>query len=108
MKSHFFTAAFSVLLGAGITLNHQFATATDLVGGEYPNLLPPEEAITKFRLHPDYQINLYASEVEFPLHSPAAMTFDAQGRLWVGNIPTQPHAKPGVPASEVMGLVSAA
>jgi putative membrane-bound dehydrogenase-like protein len=100
MKSHFFTAAFSVLLGAGITLNHQFATATDLVGGEYPNLLPPEEAITKFRLHPDYQINLYASEVEFPLHSPAAMTFDAQGRLWVGNIPTQPHAKPGVPIKD--------
>ena len=76
------------------------ALATDLIGGEAPKLLPPEEAITKFTLHPDYQINLYASEVDFPLHSPAAMTFDSQGRLWVGNIPTQPHAKPGVPIKD--------
>jgi putative membrane-bound dehydrogenase-like protein len=74
--------------------------ATDLVGGEAPKLLPPEEAIKHFTLHPDYQINLYASEVDFPLHSPAAMTFDSQGRLWVGNIPTQPHAKPGVPIKD--------
>lgn len=74
--------------------------ATDLIGGEPPELLPPDEAIKKFTLHPDYQINLYASEVDFPLHSPAAMTFDSQGRLWVGNIPTQPHAKPGEPIKD--------
>lgn len=76
------------------------ALATDLVGGEAPDLLPPEEAIKRFTLHPDYQINLYASEVEFPLHSPAAMTFDSRGRLWVGNIPTQPHVKPGEPIKD--------
>ena len=74
--------------------------ATDLIGGEAPKLLPPEEAIKHFTLHKDYQINLYASEVDFPLHSPAAMTFDSQGRLWVGNIPTQPHAKPGEPIED--------
>ena len=71
------------------------AQATDLIGGEAAPLLSPEESQKKFRLHPDYQINLYASEVEFPLHSPAAMTFDSRGRLWVGNIPSQPHVKPG-------------
>jgi len=74
--------------------------ATDLVGGAAPVLLPPEEAIKTFTLDPDYQINLYASEVDFPLHSPAAMTFDAHGRLWVANIPSQPHAKPGVPTKD--------
>lgn len=74
--------------------------ASDLIGGEPPKLLSPEEAIKTFTLHPDYEINLYASEVDFPLHSPAAMTFDSQGRLWVGNIPTQPHAKPGEPIKD--------
>ncbi|MCB1061377.1 MAG: hypothetical protein KDN20_00485 [Verrucomicrobiae bacterium] len=101
MSPRFFHTTLScLLLGTSFALPLEVAHATDLVGGEYPNLMPPEEAITKFRLHPDYQINLYASEVEFPLHSPAAMTFDSEGRLWVGNIPTQPHAKPGVPIKD--------
>jgi len=94
MKSFFPILAILTLAVPGSAL------ATDLIGGEAPKLLPPEEAIKKFTLHPDYQINLYASEVDFPLHSPAAMTFDSQGRLWVGNIPTQPHAKPGVPIKD--------
>ncbi|NOX98760.1 MAG: hypothetical protein GXP30_03345 [Verrucomicrobia bacterium] len=85
----------SILISLGFVVFHDSAQATDLVGGEAAPLLTPEESQKKFKLHPDYQINLYASEVEFPLHSPAAMTFDSQGRLWVGNIPTQPHAKPG-------------
>lgn len=78
------------------------ARATDLIGGEPAPLLTPEESQKRFTLHPDYQINLYASEADFPLHSPAAMTFDARGRLWVGNIPTQPHAKPGVPVEDAV------
>ena len=88
------------LLSLGLAAWCETAQATDLIGGEAAPLLPPEKSIKKFKLHPDYQINLYASEVEFPLHSPAAMTFDSQGRLWVGNIPTQPHAKPGVPIKD--------
>ncbi len=89
-----------ILLSLGFAGFHDSARATDLIGGEAAPLLTPEESQKKFKLHPDYQINLYASEVEFPLHSPAAMTFDSQGRLWVGNIPTQPHAKPGVPVKD--------
>ncbi len=84
----------------GLVFSAGTGYATDLIGGEAAPLLTPEESMKKFRLHPDYQINLYASEVDFPLHSPAAMTFDSQGRLWVGNIPTQPHAKPGVPIKD--------
>lgn len=81
-------------------VSHGSSHATDLVGGAAPNLLSPEEAIKTFTLHPDYEINLYASEVDMPLESPAAMTFDAHGRLWVANIPSQPHAKPGVPTKD--------
>jgi putative membrane-bound dehydrogenase-like protein len=88
------------LLSLGCCALLESAQATDLIGGEAAPLLTPEESQKKFKLHPDYQINLYASEVEFPLHSPAAMTFDSQGRLWVGNIPSQPHVKPGVPLKD--------
>lgn len=94
MKSIFYTVTILAFASLGSV------RATDLIGGEAPKLLPPEEAIKHFKLHEDYQINLYASEVDFPLHSPAAMTFDSQGRLWVGNIPTQPHAKPGLPIKD--------
>ncbi|MFV1995675.1 MAG: PVC-type heme-binding CxxCH protein, partial [Verrucomicrobiales bacterium] len=89
-----------VFLFAGLAGFRGTAIATDLIGGEPAPLLTPEQSIKKFKLHPDYRINLYASEVDFPLHSPAAMTFDSRGRLWVGNIPTQPHAKPGVPIED--------
>ncbi len=100
MKHFIQTTALSLLLGGGLVSSTGTGYSTDLIGGEPAPLLTPEESKKKFKLHPDYQINLYASELEFPLHSPAAMTFDSQGRLWVGNIPTQPHAKPGVPIKD--------
>lgn len=43
-----------------------------------------------------YAVNLFASEEDFPIGNPVAMTFDAQGRLWVSSIPTYPHQEPGV------------
>ncbi|MFV1995565.1 MAG: hypothetical protein ACC661_09015, partial [Verrucomicrobiales bacterium] len=91
-----------IFLSAGLVGLCGTAQATDLIGGEPAPLLTPEQSIKKFKLHPDYRINLYASEIDFPLHSPAAMTFDSRGRLWVGNIPTQPHAKPGVPIEDAI------
>jgi glucose/arabinose dehydrogenase/azurin len=50
------------------------------------------------RLHPadGYEINLFASEHEFPeLANPLAMNFDDRGRLWVLVAPTYPHLLPG-------------
>ncbi|MCB1233986.1 MAG: hypothetical protein KDM91_02835 [Verrucomicrobiae bacterium] len=70
--------------------------ATDLVGGEAPVLLSPEEALKKFTMADGFEISLWASEADMPLQSPCAMTFDSEGRLWVTNIPSQPHAKPDV------------
>jgi glucose/arabinose dehydrogenase/azurin len=50
------------------------------------------------RLHPadGYEVNLYASETQFPeLANPLAMTFDDRGRLWALVSPTYPHLVPG-------------
>ncbi len=55
----------------------------------------PEEQIKLFELPDGYQVNLFASEVRFPITNPMAIQFDARGRLWVANTPTWPHALPG-------------
>jgi len=57
---------------------------------------PPEEAIKSFKLPEGYEINLFASEVEFPeLENPVQCAFDARGRLWVATMPTYPMYLPG-------------
>lgn len=80
------------LLACALTASS--VSAKDLIGGEQPVMLPPEEALKTFTLPPGYQINLFASETNFPIESPNGMTWDSRGRLWVINIPTHPHAKP--------------
>src|SRR3546814_8793114 len=40
-------------------------------------------------------MELFASEVEFPIANPVAITFDARGRMWVASMPTYPHYLPG-------------
>ena len=34
-----------------------------------------------------YRVNLYASELDFPIANLMALQFDSSGRLWVGNTP---------------------
>lgn len=59
------------------------------------NILPPEEAIKKFTVAEGYEINLFASEVDFPdLENPVNFTFDPQGRLWVATMPSYPQYQP--------------
>jgi glucose/arabinose dehydrogenase len=61
----------------------------------------PEDAIKQFTLPEGYEINLFASEVEFPdLQKPVQLTFDAQGRLWVCTMPSYPQYLPGVPVND--------
>jgi mono/diheme cytochrome c family protein/glucose/arabinose dehydrogenase len=58
--------------------------------------LTGEEAISKIKIDPDYKMELFASEKEFPdLVKPVQMAFDNKGRLWVACMPTYPHYKPG-------------
>ncbi len=58
--------------------------------------LSGQEAIAKIKIDPEYKIELFASETEFPdLEKPVQMAFDNKGRLWVACMPTYPHFKPG-------------
>jgi len=48
-----------------------------------------------FKLHDGFEIELVASEEEFPeLANPVALNFDAKGRLWVATMQSYPHWKP--------------
>ncbi len=60
------------------------------------SLQTPEEQLKSFNLAPGYEVNLFASEVDFPeLQQPVQFTFDARGRLWVAVMPAYPHYLPG-------------
>ena len=49
-----------------------------------------------FDVDPRFEVNLFASEEEFPeIAAPIQMRWDAQGRLWVSTSTTYPHVYPG-------------
>ena len=57
--------------------------------------LTPEEQLTRFELPPGYEIQLVASEQQFPeLANPVALNFDNRGRLWVSTMQSYPQWKP--------------
>jgi azurin len=61
----------------------------------------PQVALSRLKVAEGYEVNLFASEREFPeLANPLAMTFDTRGRLWVLTSPTYPHYLPGHPPSD--------
>ncbi|MFN3167428.1 MAG: PVC-type heme-binding CxxCH protein [Phycisphaeraceae bacterium] len=63
--------------------------------GDPDQIKAPEEYLKTFQVAEGYQVNLFASEREFPeLANPLAMTFDYKGRLWVLCSPTYPHPMP--------------
>ncbi len=59
-----------------------------------------EVAKSQFVLQEGYQIELFASELDFPLANPVSITFDAKGRLWVATMPSYPHYTPGNPPND--------
>ncbi|MEC3878370.1 PVC-type heme-binding CxxCH protein [Parapedobacter sp. 10938] len=59
-----------------------------------------EVAKSQFVLPEGYEIELFASEVDFPLANPVSITFDAQGRLWAATMPSYPHYTPGNPPND--------
>ncbi|MCI0683609.1 MAG: GDSL-type esterase/lipase family protein [Gemmataceae bacterium] len=72
-----------------------------VIGGqEFPTAKDPAEAIKHFKLQDGYEINLFASEKEFPLHNPLAIAWDAKGRLWITTMPSYPHYLPGAPPDD--------
>ncbi len=73
--------------------------------GDGPNgthlFLDGEEAIRQMTVHSGMQVNLFASEKEFPeLANPVQIAFDTRGRLWVAVMPSYPHWKPDEPMND--------
>ena len=65
---------------------------------DMPSYKYGEEAISTITMAPGYEIELFASEKEFPdLANPMQLSFDNQGRLWVAVMPAYPHYRPGDP-----------
>jgi len=55
-----------------------------------------QDALDLIDVPEGYNIELFASEKEFPdLANPVQLSFDNQGRLWVATMPSYPHYKPG-------------
>ncbi|MDP7293108.1 MAG: GDSL-type esterase/lipase family protein [Verrucomicrobiota bacterium] len=59
-------------------------------------LLSPKDELGEFEVDPRFEVNLFASETDFPdLACPIQMRWDARGRLWVSCSTTYPHVYPG-------------
>ena len=64
-------------------------------------LTTPDEERAQFKLPEGYEINLFASEIEFPdLKKPVQFEFDSRGRLWVATMPSYPMYVPGTPVND--------
>jgi len=78
------------------------SAAAQKVADEEPNrggepryeALDPTYALE--HLHPaeGYEVSLFASEQDFPIGNPVALTFDSRGRLWVATMPSYPQRLP--------------
>ncbi|RCS56172.1 azurin [Bremerella cremea] len=65
------------------------------------DIFSPESEQKTFSLPEGYEINLFASEVEFPeLENPVQLAFDAKGRLWVTTMQNYPMYLPGTPPDD--------
>ncbi|MBN8628561.1 MAG: azurin, partial [Planctomycetes bacterium] len=64
-------------------------------------LTSPDDAAKSFELPAGYEVNLFASERDFPdLVNPVQFAFDAKGRLWVTTMPSYPMYLPGTPVDD--------
>ncbi len=87
----------------GVVQEAQWEVASD--GPADKHLSSPQEQLARFKVAEGYQVNLFASELRFPIANPFAIHFDAEGQLWVANTPTWPHSLPGKqPADSVVIL----
>ncbi|MEC9093268.1 MAG: PVC-type heme-binding CxxCH protein, partial [Planctomycetota bacterium] len=65
--------------------------------------LDGNKAIEQMTVHQDMEINLFASEKEFPrLVNPVQMAVDTDSRLWVSVWPSYPHWNPTEPRRDAL------
>jgi plastocyanin len=90
------------------TLNFDSSPLTlDPLFKREPAKLPsPEQMLESFKVAEGYEVNLFASEKEFPeLRNPEQIAFDSLGRLWVVTMPSFPGTIPGdVPQDKIIIL----
>lgn len=82
-----------------------FAQAHQILNDTVQYVIPDKSKIQKpgpelFELPEGFEINLYASEVDFSLTNPVKITFDPQGRMWVTDMPSYPQYLPGAPPND--------
>lgn len=82
----------------------QLAVAAD--GDPAPAMHSADEQLRLMKAPEGYQVNLFAADDRFPIANPMAIQFDAQGRLWVANTPTWPHALPGKQPQDSLVILS--
>lgn len=64
-------------------------------------ITPPEEAVQLFTVRDGFEVQLVASEADFPdLENPVQMAFDGKGRLWVTTMASYPMYLPGTPVND--------
>ena len=58
--------------------------------------MSPADELKAFKVDPRFEVNLFASEEEFPeIACPIQIRWDARGRMWVSCSTTYPHVYPG-------------
>ncbi len=96
----------AMLQDASIQFDPNPLTLSPLVKRDPAELPSPDEMLKSFRVADGYEVNLFASEQQFPeLRNPEQIAFDSQGRLWVVTMPSFPGTIPGdVPHDKVIIL----
>jgi glucose/arabinose dehydrogenase/azurin len=96
-----------VALGLPLASHAQVVSQEPNRGGDIDlAALDVNVALQRLRPAQGYEVNLFASEQDFPeLANPLAMTFDPQGRLWVLTSPTYPHYFPGEPPDDKLVIL---
>ncbi len=104
----------AVAQGGDLTVNDQNTPpllevksniAGPLPGGKFP-FLGGQDAIAKMHVAKGMQVNLFASEEQFPeLIKPVQMAVDTDGRLWAATWPTYPHWNPKEPMRDKLVIL---
>ena len=99
-------AIHSMCSDASSTFDAKPITLEKLVNAKPADIPSPQEMLKNFRVADGYEVNLFASEQEFPeLRNPEQIAFDARGRLWVVTMPSFPSTIPGdVPHDKIIVL----
>lgn len=68
--------------------------------------LSPEESVAQIDVPEGYELNVFASEVQFPdLANPVQMQVDSKGRLWVASWNTYPKWEPGKEMNDTLMIL---